>query len=60
MNFRYTPIPKTIKEMKKKIAGVIEREKDSVRIYALCEKCLKKAIVQGIGEIVEIREYAIV
>jgi len=49
-----------LQEMKKEIAKVIDREKDSVRIYALCEKCLKKAIVQGVGEIVEIKEYAIV
>jgi CRISPR-associated protein Cas2 len=49
-----------LEKMKKEIAEVIDRETDSVRIYALCEKCLKKAIVQGIGEIVEIREYAIV
>ncbi|HEY9159908.1 MAG TPA: CRISPR-associated endonuclease Cas2 [Desulfomonilia bacterium] len=49
-----------LEKMKKEISEVIDRDKDSVRIYVLCEKCLKKAVVQGVGEIVDIKEYAIV
>ncbi|HDP25160.1 MAG TPA: CRISPR-associated endonuclease Cas2 [Deltaproteobacteria bacterium] len=46
--------------LKKRILRVIDRKRDSIRIYPLCEKCLKKTIVQGIGEIITIQEYEIV
>ena len=45
--------------LKKRIVRVIDRKSDSIRIYPLCEKCLKKTIVQGIGEVISIREYEI-
>lgn len=45
--------------LKKDLEEVLDKKLDSVRIYPMCDKCLKKAIVQGTGEIVEIKEYEI-
>ena len=49
-----------LQELKKAIRQVIDTNADSVRIYPLCDKCLKKTIIQGVGEIVEIKPYEIV
>ncbi|MEA3222953.1 MAG: CRISPR-associated endonuclease Cas2 [Thermodesulfobacteriota bacterium] len=48
-----------LSRLKKDIASVIDRNQDSVRIYPMCEKCLRKTIVQGVGEIVQVKEYEI-
>ena len=34
--------PRQLKRMKKKIKAIITPEKDNVRIYPLCEKCVKQ------------------
>jgi len=49
-----------LQELKKAIRQVIDTNVDSVRIYLLCDKCLKKTIIQGIGEIIEIKPYEVI
>jgi len=49
-----------LQELKKAIRQVIDTNVDSVRIYPLCDKCLKKTIIQGIGEIIEIKPYEVI
>lgn len=49
-----------LQELKKAIRQVINTNVDSIRIYPLCNKCLKKTIIQGIGEIIEIKPYEII
>ncbi|MBN2299286.1 MAG: CRISPR-associated endonuclease Cas2 [Deltaproteobacteria bacterium] len=48
-----------LQALKQELQAVIDRKKDSIRIYPMCEKCLKLTIVQGIGEVIEIKEYEI-
>jgi len=38
-----------IEEMIKKVVKLIDTEEDSVRVYHLCDGCLKKVTVHGTG-----------
>jgi len=49
-----------LKEMKKRIAGVIETKEDSIRIYYLCDACQKKIVVEGVGRVSEDRDLYVV
>ena len=49
-----------IKKMVEEVNKIIDMEKDSVRIYQLCDGCLKKTQVCGMGEITEDRDMFIV
>lgn len=51
---------KDIPDLKDKIMRIIDRKRDSVCIYPLCGACLPKTIIQGIGEVVEIKPYIII
>ena len=45
-----------IKKMTKKLKRILNEKEDSIRIYFLCEHCLKKTEVLGKGEITKDRE----
>ena len=38
-----------LKDIKRFAAGVIDPETDSVRIYRLCSRCVKKTEISGLG-----------
>lgn len=40
----------TFERMKHRVEGVIDHMEDSVRYYFLCDKCLKKVDISGLGE----------
>ncbi|MBF0106830.1 MAG: CRISPR-associated endonuclease Cas2 [Deltaproteobacteria bacterium] len=42
------------------VKKIINKETDSVAVYPLCEKCLKRVVVQGVGEKIEIKDFEIV
>ncbi|MCM8760084.1 MAG: CRISPR-associated endonuclease Cas2 [Candidatus Omnitrophica bacterium] len=47
-------------ELQNTLNKIIENEKDSIRFYQLCESCLKKVEISGIGEITKDLEFYIV
>ncbi|MCS6927552.1 MAG: CRISPR-associated endonuclease Cas2 [Candidatus Binatia bacterium] len=47
-------------EMEKRLAGVIDPQVDSVRIYFLCQGCRSKIAIMGQGEVYRDREVYIV
>ena len=49
-----------LESLKKELAQVLDRKQDSVRIYPMCDKCLKRTVVQGTGEIIEVKDFEIV
>lgn len=49
-----------IKKMIEVINGLINKQEDSVRIYQLCDTCLRKTKVCGVGKITEDEEMFIV
>jgi CRISPR-associated protein Cas2 len=42
--------PADVERLRNRMAKLIDAEKDSVRIYPLCESCRAKAEVQGQGD----------
>lgn len=46
-------------QLKADVTSVIDKSRDSVRLYPLCKKCLKNTIIQGTGEIVTVKEFEI-
>jgi CRISPR-associated protein Cas2 len=49
----------SLKEMKTKIENIIDKKKDSVRIYPLCGKCEPEVQIIGIGTKIEKVDYII-
>lgn len=49
-----------IQQVKRAAEAVMDLERDSLRIYPACDACLKRAIIQGCGERIEIRDYEII
>jgi CRISPR-associated protein Cas2 len=49
-----------LKEIKEKTKNIIDKEKDSIRIYIICENCLKKIDIIGIGEITRDLDFYII
>ena len=49
-----------IKRLIETINKLIDKQEDSVRIYQLCDVCLKKTKVYGVGRITEDEEMFIV
>lgn len=49
-----------LKEMCEVILKIINPEEDSLRIYYLCEGCIKKVKLYGIGEVVRDQDIYIV
>ena len=47
-------------EMCKAISGIINESEDGIRIYRLCEKCMKTIRIIGVGEITRDRDFYIV
>ena len=47
-------------KMKDKLKELIKLEEDSIRFYQLCETCLKKVEISGIGEITKNEEIYII
>ena len=50
----------SIKRLIETINKLIDKQEDSVRIYQLCDVCLKKTKVYGVGRITEDEEMFIV
>ena len=42
---------KKIEELKEKILEILDEDEDSIRIYNLCQSCIKNVKVFGIGQI---------
>jgi CRISPR-associated protein Cas2 len=49
-----------LKRLQKRLRLLIDLKEDSVRFYQLCEVCLPKAQVVGVGEVTQVRPYRIV
>ena len=49
-----------LKEMCKILLSIIKDQEDSLRIYRLCDSCLKKARTYGIGEISKDEDFYII
>jgi len=49
-----------LKEIKEKTKNIVDKEKDSIRIYIICENCLKKIDIIGIGEITRDLDFYII
>lgn len=51
---------KELKRLQKRLRPLIDLKEDSVRFYQLCEVCLPKAEVMGVGEVTQVKAYRIV
>jgi CRISPR-associated protein Cas2 len=49
-----------LKEMCEKLVSIININEDSLRIYGLCNSCLKKTKLYGVGEISKDEDFYIV
>jgi len=49
-----------IKEIIQKLSEIIEKEKDSIRIYRICEGCLKEITIIGSGEVTKDLDFYII
>jgi len=49
-----------LKEIEEKTKNIVDKEKDSIRIYIICENCLKKIDIIGIGEITRDLDFYII
>jgi CRISPR-associated protein Cas2 len=49
-----------LKEIKEKTKNIIDKEKDSIRVYIICENCLKKIDIIGIGEVTRDLDFYII
>lgn len=49
-----------LKRLQKRLRPLIDLKEDSVRFYLLCEVCLPKAQVLGVGQVSEIKPFRIV
>jgi CRISPR-associated protein Cas2 len=46
--------------IKRDLEGLIDREKDRVRFYSLCQGCMKKIEISGWGEVSEDEEFKLI
>lgn len=51
---------KELKRLQKRLRPLIDLKEDSLRFYQLCEVCLPKAEVMGVGEVTQVKAYRIV
>lgn len=58
--FECLPDKKRLEKMYENILKLIDEKEDSVRYYEICEACLDKVEIQGLGEISEDGEMWIV
>ncbi|HOK56346.1 MAG TPA: CRISPR-associated endonuclease Cas2 [bacterium] len=49
-----------LKKIKEKTGEIIDKENDSIRFYIICEGCLKKVEIIGIGEITKDMDFYII
>ena len=49
-----------IERMINRLKKLFNEKEDSIRLYFLCEHCLKKTVVLGIGELTKDREVYII
>jgi len=49
-----------IKEMVRRLKELLNEEEDSIRIYYLCDQCLKKTDLLGKGELTEDKDIYII
>jgi CRISPR-associated protein Cas2 len=49
-----------LKEMCETLLSIIKQQEDSLRVYRLCESCLKKVKIYGTGEISKDEDFYIV
>ncbi len=49
-----------LKEIKEKTKNIIDKENDSIRFYIICEACLKKIEIIGIGEVTKDMDFYII
>jgi len=47
-------------DVKRQIITIMEKKKDRVRIYTICQACLKKTKTSGLTELPEEEEFVIV
>lgn len=50
----------TLERLRKKLKSQVNQKEDSVRFYTLCEACVLKVQVLGLGEVTQVRPYKIV
>jgi CRISPR-associated protein Cas2 len=42
-----------------KLRSIIDKDEDKLYVYPLCDKCIKKAMVQGTGKLIVIKSFEI-
>lgn len=52
--------PEMFDKMKVKLSKRIKAEEDSVRYYEICQDCLKKIAIDGLGEVKREKAYFVV
>lgn len=50
----------SLERMRKKLKLQVNQKEDSVRFYLLCEACVPKVQILGLGEVSQVRPYSIV
>jgi len=48
-----------MEQMKRELLGIINRKRDSLFIYPLCEKCSRNALTDGEGSLIKISSFEI-
>ncbi|MCS7179855.1 MAG: CRISPR-associated endonuclease Cas2 [bacterium] len=49
-----------LKEIQEKTSNIIDKKNDSIRFYKICEGCLKKIEIIGIGEVTKDLDFYVV
>ncbi len=49
-----------LKRLQRRLRPLIDPKEDSIRFYSLCEVCLPKALVMGVGQLSEVKPFRIV
>jgi CRISPR-associated protein Cas2 len=52
--------PELYEKMKKRVQKRIKPEEDAVRYYQICQACLKRIDIAGLGKVTEDRPYFII
>lgn len=50
----------THKRMQGQLGRLINKKEDSIRYYVLCETCLSKVKIAGLGEVTQVKPFRIV
>ena len=58
--FECTIDPKMLSEIERTLENMIDKKRDKVRFYGLCEGCMKKIEISGWGEVSEDDDFTLI